>query len=70
MSSLSEDKIREYFIKIKDLVKADALYQKSDEKIKEFNKSLWDIYKSEIKIGNPWDRIITIFNNFLKKLEG
>jgi len=38
MSSLSEDKIREYFIKIKDLVKADALYQKSDEKIKEFNK--------------------------------
>jgi len=70
LSSLKEDEIKKYFEKIKDLVKSDALYQKSDEKIKEFNKSLWDIYKSGIKIGNPWDKIKTIFNNFIKKLEG
>lgn len=70
MSSLKEEEIKKYFEKIKDLVKQDALYQKSDEKIKEFNKSLWEIYKSGIKIGNPWDRIKTIFYNFLKKIEG
>lgn len=70
LSSLKEEEIKGYFEKIKELVKIDALYQKSDEKIKEFNKSLWDIYKKRIKIGNSWDKIITIMNNFLKKLEG
>ncbi|MGQ9845348.1 MAG: peptidylprolyl isomerase [Caldisericia bacterium] len=70
LSSLKEDKIKIYFEKIKILVKSDALYQKSDEKIKEFNKSLWEIYKNGIKIGNPWDRIKLIFNNILKKIEG
>lgn len=70
LSSYKEEEIKKYFEKIKDLVKSDALYQKSEEKIKEFNKSLWEIYKSGIKIGNPWDKIKTIFNNLLKKLEG
>lgn len=70
LSSLKEEEIKTYFEKIKLLVKSDALYQKSDEKIKEFNKSLWEIYKNGIKIGNSWDRIKTIFNNILKKLEG
>ena len=70
LSSLKETEIKKYYEKIKDLVKIDALYQKSEEKIKEFNKSLWDIYKNRIKIGNTWDKIISIINNFLKKLEG
>ncbi|MCX8094864.1 MAG: peptidylprolyl isomerase [Caldisericia bacterium] len=70
LSSLKEVEIKNYFEKIKELVKIDALYQKSDEKIKEFNKSLWEIYKKRIKIGNTWDKIINIMNNFLKKLEG
>ncbi len=70
LSSLKEEEIKKYFEKIKELIKIDALYQKSEEKIKEFNKSLWEIYKSRIKIGNTWDKIISIMNNFLKKLEG
>lgn len=70
LSSLKEEEIKKYYEKIKELVKIDALYQKSEEKIKEFNKSLWDIYKNRIKIGNTWDKIISIINNFLKKLEG
>ncbi len=70
LSSLKENEIKEYFEKIKELIKMDALYQKGDEKIKEFNKSLWEIYKNRIKIGNTWDKILEIFNNFLKKLEG
>lgn len=70
LSSLREEEIKIYFEKIKILVKSDALYQKSDEKIKEFNRSLWEIYKNGIKIGNPWDRIKAIFNNILKKIEG
>lgn len=70
LSSLKEDEIRKYFEKIKELIKMDALYQKSDEKIKEFNKSLWELYKNRIKIGNTWDKIKEALNNFLKKLEG
>lgn len=70
LSSLKEEEIKKYFEKIKELIKIDALYQKSEEKIKEFNKSLWEIYKTRIKIGNTWDKIISIMNNFLKKLEG
>jgi foldase protein PrsA len=70
LSSLKEDEIKKHFEKIKELVKMDALYQKSEEKIKEFNKSLWEIYKKRIKIGNSWDKILNAFNNFLRKLEG
>lgn len=70
LSSLKEEEIRKYFEKIKELIKIDALYQKSEEKIKEFNKSLWEIYKNRIKIGNTWDKIKETMNNFLKKLEG
>lgn len=65
-----EKELKKEFEKIKEIVKYDAFYQKAEEKIKDFNKSLWDIYKNGIKIGNPWDRIVNILNNFLKKLEG
>lgn len=70
LSSLKEAEIKKYYEKIKELVKIDALYQKSEEKIKEFNKSLWEIYKNRIQIGNTWDKIISVMNKFFKKPEG
>lgn len=70
LQNLSDKEKRMYFDKIKELVKSDMMYTKGEEKIKEFNKSLWEMYNKDIKIGNPWDRFVSWFKTILKKLEG
>ncbi len=70
LPSLSEEEKRVYFEKIKELVKGDLMYTKAEEKIKEFNKSLWELYNKDIKIGNPWDNFISWIKTIIKKLEG
>ena len=70
LSSLSDEEKRVYFEKIKELVKGDMMYTKGEERIKEFNKSLWELYNKDIKIGNPWDNFVSWFKTIIKKLEG
>ena len=70
LSSLSDEEKRAYFEKIKELVKGDLMYTKGEERIKEFNKSLWELYNKDIKIGNPWDNFVSWFKTIIKKLEG
>jgi len=70
LSLLSEEEKRAYFEKIKELVKGDMMYTKAEERIKEFNKSLWEMYNKDIKIGNPWDNFVSWIKTIIKKIEG